>query len=165
MSTHTLLPLDEQVSLLSPPELEAQQILILLSEASSEAQMIVLNRLLAGLTAKITSTVASKAVEYGLTINEPPKTTSARGGKSKPKETKQTFESQLGKLDDPLDPFEAWEKLGGAEGLALILPNEQIGVLQGMLRHSNMPHGKPPRGNTNKAVSAAILERLKQHYS
>lgn len=155
----------EEVRLLSPAEEEAQQVLILLSEASQEAQLIVINRLLTGVTAKLTATVANKAVEIAKTPPQEPRPSNPRSSRSKTTQIKHSYESQLGKLDDPLDPFEAWEKLGGADGLATILPQEQIGVLQGMLQHPNMPPGRAPKGNTNRAVSAAILERLKVRLS
>ena len=65
----------------------------------------------------------------------------------------------LGQLNDPLDPMEALRTYGAAN-LRQILMQEQPGTLSGMLRHSNMPPGASPKGNSKTALVNAIISRL-----
>lgn len=152
-------PTNPDAETLDPREAEVQRILAVFGAAAPEVQTLVMTRLLSGLAAKLPSGAATKAIEVA---KVPPGQKPPRRERVKPPEP--NYEPQLKKLDDPFDPLEAWEKLGGAPGLQTILPYEATGILEAMLRHPNMPPGPKPKSSAKPTLAKTIIARLATHY-
>ncbi len=144
-----------------PIEDRAQQLLAELEAAPPEVQLAVVARLMAGVAAKMASGLASKAIDAAKT---PPGSLKPAKKKAAKKDDLPSLEPQLQKLNDPFDPIEAWEKLGGVEGLKKILPYEPTGILETMLRHPNMPAGPKPKSNARASIAKNIIERLEAYF-
>lgn len=151
-------------------EAKVQSILTELESLAPDLQTEIYARLLRGLAAKLTASVATKALTAAKSEGQAPQP------KAKPKVKKGTAtpdgsfdvpraHSMLRELNDPSDPIEAWHRFGeSAADLLAVLKGEPLGVLDAMLLHPNMPPGPKVRGKSREKIAEAIALRLEQRF-
>lgn len=150
-------------------EEQVQRLLRELEASAPEVQAAFVVRLLSGIAGKVTGNLASQIVKISQAGEgkKAPKTTAGRlgaGGKDKNK-VEPMLDISLTDLNDSSDPFEAWERFGGAEGLRRILPYQPQALLERMLRNPRMPAGKAPGARASReTIAKNIIERLERYY-